>query len=108
MHINDIVQSSSFFDSLNGYIALLDPLLHTPAYTRLTSPILHLSILCVTSMIFRPEVYPPLLERADVEIGTAFMKGEVSVGLCQALSLMSVWKGPEERRAWLRIGFAIR
>ena len=98
----------SFFDNLNTYIALLDPALHTPAYCLASSPILFLSILVVTSMVYASSLYEFFFNAANRILADSFATGHVSVGLCQSLSLLSVWKKPSDQNAWLRVGYAIR
>jgi hypothetical protein len=100
--------SFRFFDFLNPYIAILDPNLHTSEYCLKTSPVLHLSILATSAMVFQSRSYPPLLHHTNALFGEAFMTGSVSVGLCQALSITSIWKEPSDNRTWLRVGYAIR
>lgn len=100
--------TSRFFDHLNPYIAILDPALHTSAYCRQTSPVLHLAILTAAAMVFKPEYHPSLSHHIHMLFGEAFMTGLTSVGLCQALSITSVWKEPSDNRQWLRVGYAIR
>lgn len=97
-----------FFDNLNAFIALLDPSLHTPQYCLRTSPLLHVTILAVTTFVYRSSIYPAFFECANVLLAQAFMSGEVEIGLCQSLSLLSVWKEPTDHRSWLRVGYAIR
>lgn len=97
-----------FHGKLNTYIALLDPDLHTPAYTLRTSPILFTAILTVTSQMYLPHLYKPLSKRVTYMLGLAFGRGDAEIGICQALSLLSVWKEPSDKGSWLRVGYAIR
>ena len=99
---------NSFFDHLNPYIAILDPVLHTSTYCLKTSPVLHLAILATAALVFRPHCHSRLLHHTNVLFGEAFMTGLTSVGLCQALSITSIWKEPSDNRQWLRVGYAIR
>lgn len=41
-------------------------------------------------------------------MGKAFANGDADIGLCQALSLLSVWKDVGDKGSWLRVGYAIR
>lgn len=99
---------TTFFQNHNTYIALLDPALHTPEYTFATSPILFTAIITVTANAFLPTRYPELLKHMNFMLGKAFEHTDVEIGLCQALSLLSVWKEGGDRGSWLRTGYAIR
>lgn len=69
---------------------------------------LHITILAVTTMVYRSEIYPDFFECANILLAQSFMSGDVSIGLCQSLSLLSVWKEATDHRSWLRVGYAIR
>lgn len=97
-----------FFNNLNTYIALLDPQLHTPEYVIRTSFILHTALLTVTAQTYLPEKYDKLRSRTNAMLGQAFAKGDAEIGLCQALSLLSVWKPANDKGSYLRVGYAIR
>ncbi|KAJ9112675.1 hypothetical protein QFC22_006177 [Naganishia vaughanmartiniae] len=100
-----------YHNKLNTYVGLLDPSLHTIHYVRSRSPILMTAICCATSQAYLPERYPLLLARAKFMIERAFGREEVNLPLCQALSILSVWKdgiASTDRGAWLKVGQAIR
>ena len=97
-----------FFQGLGPYIALLDPMLHTIDFCRKTSETLYTTILAVTAQAYEPNLYDILVDRVEVLLGRAFILGTSSIGLCQSLSMMSVWKRPHEDKAWLWVGHAIR
>lgn len=97
-----------YFDRLNAYIALLDPVLHTPSYVFNTSPVLYAAVLTATAHCFLPERYQGLLSHVRGLLGKAFANGDANIGLCQALSLLSVWKDVGDKGSWLRVGYAIR
>ncbi|KAJ9107179.1 hypothetical protein QFC19_002839 [Naganishia cerealis] len=100
-----------YHNKLNTYVGLLDPSLHTITYVRSRSPILMTAICCAASQAYLPEKYLPLVARANFMIGRAFERADVNLELCQALSILSVWKDGVEstdRGAWLKVGQAIR
>lgn len=97
-----------YHSRLNTYIALLDPAHHTPEYCLRTSPILFTAILAVAAQIYLPEIYKPLRKRANDMLGIAFARGDAHIGMCQALSMLSVWKEANDKSTWLRVGYAIR
>jgi hypothetical protein len=97
-----------YHSRLNTYIALLDPIHHTPEYCLRTSPILFTAILAVAAQIYLPEIYKPLRKRANDMLGIAFARGDAHIGMCQALSMLSVWKEANDKATWLRVGYAIR
>ncbi len=103
-----MIHFSRFFDSHNNYIALLDSELHTPEYCFSTSLTLFVAILTVTANAYLPEKYPPLIRHATELLGEAFKNSDVEIGLCQALSILSVWKESADRGSYLRVGYAIR
>jgi hypothetical protein len=97
-----------FHNKLNTYIALLDPILHSPAYTLANSPILFTAILTVSAQCYMPELHKPLRKRVDEMLGIAFARGDAEIGICQALSLLGTWKEPNDSSSWLKLGYAIR
>ena len=97
-----------YHSRLNTYLALLDPDLHSPAYTLRTSPILFTAVLAVSAQVYMPEIYKPLRKRANDMLGIAFARGDAHIGMCQALSMLSVWKEANDKGSWLRVGYAIR
>ena len=97
-----------YHSRLNTYLALLDPVLHTPEYCLRTSPILFTAVLAVAAQVYLPEIYKPLRKRATDMLGIAFARGDAHIGMCQALSMLSVWKEANDKATWLRVGYAIR
>lgn len=59
-------------------------------------------------MVYASSLYDFLFNAANRILADSFATGHVSVGLCQSLSLLSVWKKPSDQNAWLRVGYAIR
>ncbi|KAF8187951.1 hypothetical protein K438DRAFT_1834414 [Mycena galopus ATCC 62051] len=96
------------------FIALLDPVLHTPASTFARCPFLF-TVICAVSSRYYPEkseIYPIAMHFAKHSAANALIDGWKSVELCQAYILMSTYAVParkwEEDRSWLYTGLAIR
>ncbi|KAJ7915584.1 hypothetical protein B0H13DRAFT_2231820 [Mycena leptocephala] len=96
------------------FIALLDPVLHTPASTFARCPFLF-TVVCAISSRYYPEkseIYPIAMHFAKHSAANALIDGWKSVELCQAYILMSIYAVParkwEEDRSWLYTGLAIR
>lgn len=103
-----------FFDRVNVFISLLDPVLHTPASTFARCPFLFTVICAISSRYYteKSEIYPIAMHFAKHSAANALIDGWKSVELCQAYILMSVYAVParrwEEDRSWLYTGLAIR
>ncbi|KAJ7208439.1 hypothetical protein B0H12DRAFT_1034254 [Mycena haematopus] len=96
------------------FIALLDPVLHTPASTFARCPFLF-TVVCAVSSRYYPEkseIYPIAMHFAKHSAANALIDGWKSVELCQAYILLSIYAVParkwEEDRSWLYTGLAIR
>ncbi|KAJ6632448.1 hypothetical protein B0H10DRAFT_1771021 [Mycena sp. CBHHK59/15] len=103
-----------FYNRVNPFIALLDPVLHTPASTFARCPFLF-TVVCAISSRYYPEkseIYPIAMHFAKHSAANALIDGWKSVELCQAYILMSIYAVParkwEEDRSWLYTGLAIR
>ncbi|KAF7328787.1 hypothetical protein MVEN_02507600 [Mycena venus] len=103
-----------FYTRVNPFIALLDPVLHTPASTFARCPFLF-TVVCAVSSRYYPEkseIYPIAMHFAKHSAANALIDGWKSVELCQAYILMSIYAVParkwEEDRSWLYTGLAIR
>ncbi|KAJ6552076.1 hypothetical protein DFH09DRAFT_601358 [Mycena vulgaris] len=103
-----------FYARVNPFIALLDPVLHTPASTFARCPFLF-TVVCAISSRYYPEkseIYPIAMHFAKHSAANALIDGWKSVELCQAYILMSTYAVParkwEEDRSWLYTGLAIR
>ncbi|KAL1755599.1 fungal-specific transcription factor domain-containing protein, partial [Schizophyllum commune] len=103
-----------FYNKLNPFISLLDPVLHTPALTFARCPFLFTVICAISSRYYteKSEIYPIAMHFAKHSAATALIDGWKSVELCQAYILMSIYAVParrwEEDRSWLYTGLAIR
>ncbi|KAJ7860084.1 hypothetical protein B0H14DRAFT_3624646 [Mycena olivaceomarginata] len=96
------------------FIALLNPVLHTPASTFARCPFLF-TVICDVSSRYYPEkseIYPIAMHFAKHSAANALIDRWKSVELCQAYILMSTYAVParkgEEDRSWLYTGLAIR
>ncbi|KAF7361496.1 hypothetical protein MSAN_01183000 [Mycena sanguinolenta] len=103
-----------FYTRVNPFIALLDPVLHTPASTFARCPFLF-TVVCAVSSRYYPEkseIYPIAMHFAKHSAANALIDGWKSVELCQAYILLSIYAVParkwEEDRSWLYTGLAIR
>ncbi|KAJ7641594.1 hypothetical protein FB45DRAFT_359818 [Roridomyces roridus] len=103
-----------FYNRVNPFIALLDPVLHTPASTFARCPFLF-TVICAISSRYYPEkseIYPIAMHFAKHSAANALIDGWKSVELVQAYILMSIYAVParkwEEDRQWLYTGLAIR
>ncbi|KAF8966133.1 fungal-specific transcription factor domain-containing protein [Flammula alnicola] len=103
-----------FYDRVNPFISLLDPVLHTPASTFARCPFLFTVICAISSRYYaeKSEIYPIAMHFAKHSAANALIDGWKSVELCQAYILMSIYAVParrwEEDRSWLYTGLAIR
>ncbi|KAJ7187010.1 fungal-specific transcription factor domain-containing protein [Mycena filopes] len=103
-----------FYARVNPFIALLDPVLHTPSSTFARCPFLF-TVICAISSRYYPEkseIYPIAMHFAKHSAANALIDGWKSVELVQAYILMSIFAVParkwEEDRSWLYTGLAIR
>lgn len=62
----------------------------------------------MSAKFFRPSLYPQLHSLAQSLLARGLADTLASVGFLQALLLLVYWKEPEDRSAWMRIGWAIR
>ncbi|KAF8198312.1 hypothetical protein K438DRAFT_1584084 [Mycena galopus ATCC 62051] len=103
-----------FYTRVNPFIALLDPVLHTPASTFARCPFLFTVVCAVASRYYpeKSEIYPIAMHFAKHSAANALIDGWKSVELCQAYILLSIYPVParkwEEDRSWLYTGLAIR
>jgi hypothetical protein len=93
---------------MNPYISQFDPELHTLEYIQQKSSILLSAILSASSKAFHPPLHSRLRSHTETLLAQAFISGDKSVEVVQAILVMTYWKEPEETRTWLLIGYAIR
>jgi hypothetical protein len=103
-----------FYEHINPFISLLDPVLHTPASTFARCPFLFTVVCAISSRYYAKKsgIYPIAMHFAKHSAANALVDGWKSVELCQAYILMSIYAVParrwEEDRSWLYTGLAIR
>ncbi|EIW74294.1 hypothetical protein CONPUDRAFT_67760 [Coniophora puteana RWD-64-598 SS2] len=103
-----------YYEKINPFIHLLDPVLHTPKTIFHRCPFLYTVICAIASRYYpeKSEIYPIAMHFAKHSAATALVDGWKSVELCQAYILMSIYGVParrwEEDRSWLYTGLAIR
>lgn len=92
----------------NYLVGALDPDLFTFQYTRTASHFLLTVVLCISSRIFRPELYHPLREHAETLLGKALLACEPSIENIWAIICMYYWKDVNDTRGYSLVGFALR
>ncbi|KAK0187333.1 hypothetical protein F5146DRAFT_1209911 [Armillaria mellea] len=103
-----------FYQYINPFIALLDPVLLTPKLTLTRCPVLF-TVICAIASRYHPRkssIYPTVMYFAKLSAANALVLDEMkSVELCQAYSLMSIYAVPEKSwdrdQSWLYTGLAI-
>ncbi|KAF2635882.1 hypothetical protein P280DRAFT_501671 [Massarina eburnea CBS 473.64] len=97
-----------FMGNLNPFISQFDPVLHTFDYVRETSPFLFSSMLTAVAKALNPSIYSPLRDHAEKLFAQAFRRGDKSPEVVQAILVLTYWKEPEDTRAFVNVGLAIR
>lgn len=97
-----------FMKHLNPFVSQLDPSLHTLGYVRESSSFLLSAILAASAKLLHPSLYCDLLTHADGLFMQQFRLGSKSVETIQAILILTYWKRPDDNRAWLSVGHAIR
>ncbi|KAJ5775579.1 uncharacterized protein N7511_000590 [Penicillium nucicola] len=98
----------SFMTKLNPFVSQLDPHLHSFEYVRQKSSFLFGAILTAASKSFETSLYPSLHEHAEKLYMEAFRRGDKSAETVQAIMVLTYWKEPNDTRAWMSVGLAIR
>lgn len=97
-----------FIKHLNPFVSQLDPSLHTLSYVRDRSSFLLSAVLAVSAKLLHPSLYCGLLAHADRLFMEQFRRGSKSAETIQAILILTYWKKPDDSRAWLSVGHAIR
>ncbi|KAE9968109.1 hypothetical protein BLS_006017 [Venturia inaequalis] len=97
-----------FMANLNPFICQLDPVLHTFDHVRETSPFLLSTILAAAAKALNPSLQSTLRDHAETLFAKAFRRGEKSASHVQAILILTYWKEPEDTRAFVNVGLAIR
>ncbi|KAG9045736.1 hypothetical protein FS837_005758 [Tulasnella sp. UAMH 9824] len=102
-----------FYDRLNVFLSILDPVIHSPVDIFGRSPFLFTVICAVASRYYteKPHIYSVAMHYARTAAAMALVEGIKSVETCQAYIIMSVYPTParrwEEDRSWLYLRLAI-
>ncbi|KAG8996728.1 hypothetical protein FRB94_008065 [Tulasnella sp. JGI-2019a] len=102
-----------FYDRLNVFLSILDPVIHTPVDVFGRSPFLFTVVCAISSRYYtaKPTVYNIAMHFAKVAASMALTEGAKTIEICQAYILMSVYSQHarrwEEDRSWLYIRLAI-
>lgn len=93
---------------LNPFVSQLDPMLHTFSYVRQRSPFLLAAILAAAARTFNPAIHKDLREHTERLFAQNFIRGESSPEVIQAVLILTYWKQPDDTRAFINVGLAIR
>ncbi|KAJ8079809.1 hypothetical protein PM082_016631 [Marasmius tenuissimus] len=103
-----------FHTRINPVVSLLDPAMHTPAFTLARCPCLF-DVICAISLRYYAEklaMYPVAMLVAKHSVANTLASGRISVEFCQACILLSMYVVPvrrwEEDRTWIYTNLAIR
>ncbi|GAA5908884.1 hypothetical protein JCM6882_005474 [Rhodosporidiobolus microsporus] len=103
-----------YFDSLQGYLCILDPALHTSLYIRRVSPFLA-TVVALNSAIYdstATHLIQPLEQHALALSARSFTHGHKSMEVILAYLLWAPWESIKSRlaldRSWRNIGQAVR
>ncbi|XPS81575.1 hypothetical protein M3J07_013536 [Ascochyta lentis] len=97
-----------FMKHMNPFVSHLDPCLHTFDYVRGASSFLLAAILAAASKLLHASLYPALYAHAEGLLVESFRCGWKSIEIIQAMLILTYWKRPDDSRAWLSVGYAIR
>lgn len=53
-------------------------------------------------------LYERLLDHAEDLLTTSFRRGHKSTEIIQAVMVLTYWKKPDDNRAWISLGYAVR
>ncbi|EIN12075.1 hypothetical protein PUNSTDRAFT_99477 [Punctularia strigosozonata HHB-11173 SS5] len=96
-----------YYEWLNPWIPILDPVLYTPVATFKRSPLLF-TVVCAIASRYHPSkqhIYPLAMDLAKNEAAAVLVNGLKSVEVAQAFLILAVWPTPyrrwEENRSWI-------
>ncbi|KAJ6121186.1 hypothetical protein N7523_005466 [Penicillium sp. IBT 18751x] len=98
----------NFMTKLNPYVSQLDPELHSFAYVRHKSSFLFTTVLAAASKAFDSALYHTLHAHAEELFSQSLRQGKKSTESVQAILILTYWKEPNDARAWMSLGLAIR
>jgi hypothetical protein len=87
--------------------ALFDPAYTTYERSR-NRPALQTAILWAASRFFRPDLESALHRHAEFLINRATNSGLVDLQTLEAIHVLVIWKEPNDRSAYMKIGIAVR
>ncbi|KAM0745825.1 hypothetical protein T439DRAFT_152636 [Meredithblackwellia eburnea MCA 4105] len=97
-----------FHEHLNPLIKILDRFLHSTSFLRNTSTVLFGAVLATSAKFFRKDLYSQLLAQAQQLVSRALSDTISHIGVIQALCMLVFWKEPQDRSAWMRVGWCLR
>lgn len=97
-----------FMKHMNPFVSQLDPQLHTLDYVRESSSFLFTAVLAAAAKMLHPSLYRSLSTHAEDLLTESFRCGSKSVEVVQAILILTYWKRPDDSRAWLSVGYAVR
>lgn len=97
-----------FMKHFNPFVSQLDRQLHTLSYVRASSSFLFTAVLSAAAKLLHAPLYPALSTHAEDLFIESFRNGSKSVEIVQAILILTYWKKPDDNRAWLSVGHAIR
>jgi len=100
--------TTSFLKHQNPFINQLDPGIHTLTYVRQRSPFLASAVLAVAAKGADAVLHERLVDHAEDLLTTSFRQGLKSTEIAQAVMVLTYWKKPEDNRAWISLGYAVR
>lgn len=93
---------------MNPFINHFDPALHTFNHVRQRSLLLLSAILAAAAKTFHPSLHATLRDHAELLFTRSFRRGRKTTETVQAILVLTYWKEPDDTRAWLSVGYAIR
>lgn len=89
-------------------VGILDPELHTFEYVSSKSSYLLSVMLAAAAKVFNQSLYSNLKQHAESLFLQTFSRCTKSVEVVQAIIFSTLWKEPNDARAWSSLGYAIR
>lgn len=101
-------RAPSFMRKFNPWVTQFDTELHSFHYVRSRSSFLFSAILAAAARLLNPPMSAALQTHTEQLLAESFLKGKKSIEIIHAIIILTYWKDPEDTRAWLFIGYAIR
>lgn len=71
-------------------------------------PTLLSAICAISARFFRLDLYSRLLDHTETLIARQVMCGNLDLASIQAIMVLVLWKTPEDRSAYIKVGLAVR